>query len=102
MTTKTKIASFDVQDHGPEHAQFFQGCGTAFTKFDHVVTGRGDSQQGAYADALDQIAMGGVDVTELEAYGKARYNDETCHENIENDETGEWGYYLSIRYTLKD
>lgn len=102
--TKIKIASFQVIDHGPEHGQFFQGCGTAYTNYDHVVTGSRCTQKEAYDDALEQIAMthSNVDLTELEAYGKARYDDDKVPDSINDDESGEWNYYLSILYKLKD
>jgi hypothetical protein len=49
-----KIIAYEIIDHGVEHSQYFQGCGTAFTEYDEVYTGIGSSLQEALADALNQ------------------------------------------------
>lgn len=102
----TKIADFEVVDHGPEFPQYFQGQGTVFTRFLHCVTGAGDSQREAFEDALEQIAMAfdHVDFTELDAVA-ADYSDETdasellgLEEDLEADEYPM--YYLSVLFNL--
>lgn len=50
-----KIKSYEIIDHGMDGSQYFQGCGTSYTKYTHVWTGAGDSSKEAYNDALDQM-----------------------------------------------
>jgi hypothetical protein len=52
-----KLIEYEIIDHGMEHSQYFQGCGTSHTRFTHVWTGIGDSAKEAYNDALDQMFM---------------------------------------------
>ena len=52
------ITDWDIIDHGIENSQYFQGCGTAFTNYENVVTGTGDNPQEALEDALESIATG--------------------------------------------
>jgi hypothetical protein len=47
----------EIIDHGIDHAQFFLGCGTTFTKYTDVVTGIGDDFAEAFYDCLEQVAM---------------------------------------------
>lgn len=51
------ITDFEIIRHGVEHSQYFQGCGTSFTDFDHVVTGIGDTEQEALDDAVESMAQ---------------------------------------------
>ncbi|MCK9597364.1 hypothetical protein M0R19_09340 [Candidatus Pacearchaeota archaeon] len=46
---------YEIIDHGKEASDYFQGCGTCFTDFNHVVTGCGFNQKEAYEDAVEQI-----------------------------------------------
>ena len=52
-----KLIECEIIDHGRMYSQYFQGCGTSFTRFTHVWTGIGDSSKEAYNDALDQMFM---------------------------------------------
>ena len=71
------ITCFEIVDHGIDHAQYFQGCGVSRTKFAEVATGCGDNPAEALADALEQLATDGWDVSKVEnsaeglAYTKA-------------------------------
>jgi hypothetical protein len=47
----------EIIDHGIDHAQFFLGCGTTFTKYTDVVTGIGDDFASAIDDCLEQVVM---------------------------------------------
>ncbi len=51
------ITDHQLLDHGVEHAQYFQGCGTAFTEFDDVSTGCGHTFKEALDDCLDMLAQ---------------------------------------------
>ena len=61
------ITCFEIVDHGIDHAQYFQGCGVGRTKFTEVATGCGDNPAEALADALEQLACIGWDVSKVEA-----------------------------------
>ncbi len=109
MRPLSKITSFQVVDHGIEHAQYFQGCGVAFTDYDECVTGCGATFGEAIEDALDSIAQSesGVDFNVL----RGRLHTElTGHPSSEFD--GNWPdpetavdedcyYYVSIRYSVE-
>jgi len=60
------IIEYQLIDHGIENSQYFQGCGVAFTSFDDVATGIGDTPADAIDDALEQLAMGGWETDDLE------------------------------------
>src|SRR5262245_50624776 len=49
------MAKYEIIDHGYMDCQYFQGCGTAFTDYEQVVTGCGDSPFEAYRDAVNCI-----------------------------------------------
>jgi hypothetical protein len=51
------ITEHEIRNHGVEHSQYFQGAGTAFTRFDACYTGIGDSLGEALDDAVEQLAM---------------------------------------------
>ena len=104
MQTKTKITDYELLDHGIDHAQYFQGCGTAFTKFDHVVTGCGSNFAEALDDALDIVAQDGFDADELDFRMRidedlqewpTEPNTDKYHEE---NEDSEMYYYVSIRW----
>ena len=46
---------FEIINHGYEHAQYFQGQGTAFTDYDIAVTGCGMNEKEAYEEAVEQV-----------------------------------------------
>lgn len=108
------IAEFEVIDHGIEHAQYFQGCGTSYTKFANVVTGCGESAAEAWDDALECIAMDGFDVSTIEqSEDNALFTSDKADEaSVENhlakagielgeNEDCELYYYVSIRWNGK-
>lgn len=55
---------FRIINHGWEYSDYFQGCGTSFTDFDHCVTGCGNNAKEAYLDAIDSMAQSGGDAYE--------------------------------------
>ena len=63
------ITGFEVIDHGIDGSQYFQGCGVAYTDFDHVVTGCGQNAREAWEDALEQLACDEWDVATVENSG---------------------------------
>ena len=66
-----KIKAYELIDHGIEHNQYFQGCGTSFTKFTHVWTGVGDSSKEAYEDAVDPVSYTHLDVYKRQSWWSA-------------------------------
>jgi len=99
-----KIEGYQLVDHGIDHAQYFPGCGVAFTEYEVCYTGCGSNFAEAIEDVLDQIALDGdYDIEGLEARIKRDYGlekwltepntDKYCEEN----EDCELSYYLSIR-----
>ena len=112
-TTKaeTKIADYKLLDHGIDHAQYFPGCGVAYTKFDNVQTGCGENFAEALNDALEMIAQteDNVDLEDLEN----RINTDLgfkssedwpttpeANEDTPEGEESELHYYVSIRYNI--
>lgn len=65
-----KVTEYEVIDHGFEHGQYFQGCGTSFTRFDDVATGTGYDAREAFEDALDSLAQADWDTSKIK--GKSR------------------------------
>lgn len=60
------VIDYELIDHGIEHSQYFQGCGTTFTDFDECVTGIGSDPAEAIGDALEQLAQDDWETEELE------------------------------------
>ena len=60
-----KILSYEIINHGVDHSDYFQGCGTAFTEFDIAVTGIGNNAKEAYEDCLEQLATMNYEIDSL-------------------------------------
>lgn len=45
--------SYQIDNLGPDHEQYFQGAGVSFTKYDDVAVGIGDNAVEAYQDAVE-------------------------------------------------
>lgn len=104
------IGDYELLDHGIEHSDYFQGCGTAFTSFEHVATGIGDNFAEAYDDACEMIAQQ-HDIDDWEAFDKRVLADNDAaafptSPAVEHDEDeGDMGsvyYHVSIRYNLAE
>ena len=90
------VLLYEIIDHGVEHEQYFQGCGVAFTEFEEVFTGTGDSPHEALEDALEQAAMADWDVVGIEN-GLSPSSDIPEPEEGEEDCPCEIWHYASIR-----
>lgn len=107
MSTKQTITDFQVVDHGIDNSQYFQGCGVALTKYEHVVTGCGDHFDEAIDDALEQIAIGTsglIDFPSLEQAIKDDLGIKTVSwpsDTVVPEDTEGTYYYVSIRYNLE-
>ncbi len=60
-----RIGAFEIIDHGVDHSQYFQGCGTSGTSYTDVATGIGHTPREALEDALEQLASAGWDNTDV-------------------------------------
>ena len=97
MSTERTVTGYEIVDHGEDGASYFPGCGVAFTSFDSVSTGCGDSARAALEDALEQSVCGeDVWPSELTAEIEAlllTYSEDP----IDCGESDEWYYYMSVR-----
>lgn len=57
-----RITEFELVDHGIDSPSYFQGCGTTFTSYDHVVTGTGDNPREALDDLVEMAAQYAIPV----------------------------------------
>ena len=100
-----KEHSFRIVDHGPEHEQYFQGHGTAFTKYTHCYTGVGSDASEALRDALDHAAMSG----EVPDYliSDADASDDAldlrqcaCDDDTRVNLPEDWHWYVSVDFKV--
>ena len=96
-----KIADYEIIDHGYDHAQYFQGCGTAFTDYDVAITGAGNNAKEAYEDALEQVYMMGYDGDKLPKRPRGINARHKAPAVYYRDEENEFYYYVSIRIRVK-
>jgi hypothetical protein len=96
-----KTPRFEIIDHGPEHSQYFQGCGTSYTPYSSVVTGIGDNAKEAYEDCIDQIyQLYGSKAEALRLPKRPhgiRLSDHLSKEERDNEE---YYWFVSIRFTV--
>lgn len=108
------LSEWDIDEHGLENSQYFVGAGVSFTSFDHIATGCGDNPHSALEDALEQIAMQGIDIDERLQRIADDYAQEPsasdadrqycADEEMEDYDTAEYcnasdrHFYLSVRY----
>ena len=48
---------YEIINHGCTSSDYFQGCGTYGSGFEHVVTGIGNNAKEAYEDAIEQACQ---------------------------------------------
>jgi hypothetical protein len=60
------VTEWQILDHGREHSSYFQGCGVAFTTYEHVSTGIGNDASEAMEDALEMMAQQSHTVTDAQ------------------------------------
>lgn len=60
-----KVIKYQVNDHGPQNCQMFQGHGTAFSDWDDCAIGTGDSFKEAFEDAKGSLAQNDWDVSKI-------------------------------------
>jgi hypothetical protein len=103
-----KVTDYQIVDYGIDNAQYFQGHGTAFTKYDHAALGGGDSYCEALTDALGQAAQCGAEIelatedlpeqpannAESAWERHCQYCDQEDHDNCDS----ELYYYVGLRW----
>ena len=99
------LLNYEIIDHGVNDSQYFQGCGTALTEFDHVVTGCGHTCREAFSDAI--LQMEDCETGELSPQCENADDTGLCTlfdcefaSDEERENCGECGlyFYLSIRF----
>lgn len=93
------MAQYEIIDHGWDNSQYFQGCGTAYTKFDRVATGIGDNAKEAYEDAVDQIYQAEDSAAVARLHLPTRPHGIRVRDKVPANTEDCW-WYVSIRYTL--
>lgn len=113
MSTRKTVGAYELVDHGIENPQYFQGCGTAFTDYDHVVTGIGDNPAEAIEDALESMAQMDYDTETMENRIKADegwdeipttpdVHDDHADSDVDDDDSDGPYYHVSIRWSDAD
>lgn len=101
MSERKRVGEFELVDHGVEHEQYFQGCGTSFTKYEFCATGCGYDPAEALDDLLEMISQNSFDTEGLEE----RILQDVGVKQIPNKPkaTGEeQQYYISLRWNNED
>ena len=91
-----KIKSFEIINHGYDHAQYFQGCGISFTPFEDVATGLGYSAADAYEDAIEGLTWD-WDTSSLPRRPRGIRKADHVPSKIWKDEENEIYWHVSIR-----
>jgi hypothetical protein len=100
------ISRYQTVNHGWDGDQYFQGCGTSYTGYANVVTGRGDSEADAITDAIDQLSSShSVETASLDALLAALARDFPVNNKTWDEIEGEtphdeWAYRFSIRFSF--
>lgn len=88
-----RIGEYELEDIGIDHAQYFTGRGTAYTNWDYVFVGVGDNPAESIDDALDQAAMDGWNVEQIQPNWPT---EPSASEGIGPDEDSELYYYSAV------
>lgn len=88
---------YEIINHGVDNSQYFQGCGTSFTSFEHVTTGCGSSYKEALDDALESMAQSLPDGVEIPAELETECNEADDSQTVEDD-AEDCYHYASIRW----
>lgn len=111
-----KIVDYDIIEHGIESEQYFQGCGTAYTDYEHCATGCGNNPAEAIDDCLENMAQSIDGETDWKAFEGGLLADNGLQEwpttsvcdgcsyradgDIADCSLCELHYYVSIRFNL--
>ena len=82
---KKKVGEYQIQDHGVESSDYFQGHGVSHTDFDDCATGFGISLKEALDDAAEQLASNGWELSpELEKEIADSSDEDEVNKSIED------------------
>lgn len=93
--------NYQIINHGIENSDYFQGCGTYGTEYNQAYTGIGDSPREALADAIEQAACDGVEITPEIEKEAAEYP-ETPDIGQNDESVAEMYCYVSIRINTEE
>ena len=94
-----KYTEHEILNHGYDHSQYFQGCGTG-SHFEHVVTGCGNNAKEAYEDAVEQVHCSVIDVeVKLPERPRGIRKKDSVPAKYCKEES-EIYYYVSIRFNI--
>ena len=98
-----KHPRYEIISHGPDHAQYFHGCGTLHTPYSSVVTGIGMDAVEAYKDCVDQIyQLYGQKAEKLRLPTHPRGIRKSDKLNKAEQESEEYSWFVSIRFTVNE
>lgn len=89
---------YEIINHGYDHSQYFQGCGTYGTPFESVVTGCGYNAKEAYKDACEGVAQSGGPVDKLPKRPRGITLRDKVPAKLAREEMNEIYWYVSIRF----
>ena len=89
--------AYEIVNHGWSNSQYFQGCGTAYTEFDHVATGCGTDAKQAYKDAVENIYFSEGSIADRLRLPK-RPRGIRAHDRVPAQSDEDCFWYVSIRY----
>jgi hypothetical protein len=93
-----KAMAYEVVNHGPEHEQYYQGCGTSLTDYDEVSTGIGENAKEAYLDALEGLYTMGIESTSLDKLLPDNPRGIRKTDRLTKEQSGpDYYWYVSIR-----
>lgn len=94
------MKDYEIINHGPDHCQYWPGCGTAYTDFAHVVTGIGVDAVEAYNDAVEQVYQWvGSAADKLNLPERPRGLGITLRHRVPA-RSEDWYWYISIRFNV--
>lgn len=87
MSATRTVERFEFRDLGVDHAQYFQGAGVAYTDWDAVYVGVGDTAREAADGALEQFYQASDAIVQedflslMERQQNALDNEASAHED---------------------
>jgi hypothetical protein len=89
---------FEFEDHGVEHAQYFQGVGTAFTDWDSVYVGIGSSAREAAEDAAENASqsMDSAEFAAIEPAIDMAIAEMSEERTVADDDAGEIAHHVAL------
>ena len=96
-----RVTDYDLEYH-IAHAQYWQGAGLAYTGYDNISVGAGETIREAYEDACEQVAMNGEDTRAIEMpdswYSDADTDIHDAGECGEHSDECEFRVFVVLRY----